>query len=46
MIDMEFVKKNKGVIIFYLLLILTTLVIIQSNGRNLEAENEYVYLSR
>lgn len=46
MIDMEFVKKNKGVIIFYLLLIMVTLIIIQSNDKNLEMENEYVYLAR
>lgn len=46
MIDMEFVKKNKGVIIFYLLLVMATLVIIQSNEKSLEKENEYVYLSR
>jgi len=46
MIDMEFVKENKGVIIFYLLLIMATLVIIQSNEKKLEMENNYVYLSR
>jgi len=43
---MEFVKENKGVIIFYLLLIMATLVIIQSNEKKLEMENNYVYLSR
>lgn len=46
MIDMEFVKKNKGVIIFYLLLVMATLVIIQSNEKKLDLENEYVYLPR
>lgn len=46
MIDMEFVKKNRGVIIFYLLLVIATLVIVQSNKRNLEMENRYVYLTR
>lgn len=45
MIDMEFVKNNKGVIIFYLLLVISTLVIIQSNEKALE-DNGYVYLSR
>ena len=44
--NMEFVKKNKGVIIFYLLLVLATLMIIQSNNRNLESETRYVYLAR
>jgi len=43
---MEFVKKNRGVIIFYLLLVLVTLVVVQSNQRNLEMENRYVYLTR
>ena len=46
MIDMEFVKENKGVIIFYLLLIMATLVIIQSNEKKLDIKNNYVYLSR
>ena len=45
MIDMEFVKNNKGVIIFYLLLVISTLVIIQSNEKALE-DNGHVYLSR
>ncbi|MGM9882308.1 MAG: hypothetical protein ACI31S_05650 [Bacilli bacterium] len=43
---MEFVKKNKGVIIFYLLLAIATLMIVQSNNRNLESETGYVYLTR
>lgn len=46
MIDMEFIKENRGVIIFYLLLIMATLVIIQSNEKKLGMENNYVYLSR
>ena len=43
---MEYVKRNKGVIIFYLLLVITTLVIINCNERHLSAENKYVYLFR
>lgn len=43
---MEYVKRNRGVIVFYLLLVITTLVIINFNERNLSMENEYVYLSR
>lgn len=43
---MEYVKQNKGVIVFYLLLIVTTLVVINFNGRNLSLENNVVYLSR
>ena len=43
---MSFVKKNKGVIIFYLSLIFSTLIIIQNNNRNLEENNGYVYLIR
>lgn len=43
---MSFVKRNKGVIIFYLVLAIATLVIIQSNNRNLEESNGYVYLIR
>lgn len=43
---MDFVKNNRGVIVFYLLLILATLVIVQSNGELLETKREYVYLSR
>lgn len=44
---MSFVKKNKGVIIFYLILVLATLVIIQNNNyKNLEENNGYVYLTR
>ena len=43
---MSFVKKNKGAIIFYLILGLSTLVIIQNNNKNLEENNGYVYLVR
>lgn len=43
---MEYVKRNKGIIIFYLLLVMTTLVIINFNERNLRMESGYVYLLR
>ena len=43
---MEYVKRNKGVIIFYLLLVVTTLVVVNFNERHLSMENEYVYLAR
>jgi len=43
---MEFVKKNRGIIVFYLLLVVTTLVVINCNERNLSLEKEYVYLTR
>lgn len=43
---MKFVKKNKGVLVFYLLLMVVTLVIVQSNQRELSMENRYVYLTR
>ena len=43
---MSFVKKNKGAIIFYLILVLSTLAIIQNNNKNLEENNGYVYLVR
>ena len=45
---MEFVRKNKAIIVFYLLLVLSTLVIVQNNKRSLETEMEpvYVYLQR
>lgn len=46
MIDMKMIKKNKGVIIFYLLLIFVTLAVTQSNQRELNLENRYVYLVR
>ena len=43
---MSFVKKNKGAIIFYLVLVLATLVIVLKNSKNLEENKGYVYLSR
>lgn len=43
---MEYVKKNRGVIIFYLLLVISTLVIINFNERHLSIESGYVYLQR
>ena len=43
---MSFVKKNKGAIIFYLVLVLSTLIMIQNNNKNLEENNGYVYLTR
>ena len=43
---MSFVKKNIGVIIFYLVLVLATLVIVQNNSKNLEENKVYVYLKR
>lgn len=41
---MDFVKNNKGVIIFYLLLVLITLMVTQNNSNSLNIENDYVYL--
>lgn len=43
---MEYVKKNRGVLVFYLLLVITTLVIINFNERHLRMEKECVYLER
>ena len=43
---MEYVKRNRGVIMFYLLLVMVTLVVINFNERNLYVESEYVYLTR
>ena len=43
---MEFVKNNKGVIIFYLLLIVISLVGVNNTKNNLSIENDYVYLER
>lgn len=43
---MEFVKNNKGAIIFYLLLILITLIVVQNAKKDLNIENDYVYLER
>ena len=43
---MEFVKNNKGEIIFYLLLIVISLVVVNNTKNNLSIENDYVYLER
>ncbi len=43
---MKILKKNKGVIIFYVLLIISTLVIINVNEKSLDITNDYVYLQR
>ena len=43
---MEFVKNNKGVIIFYLLLVIISLAVINNTKNNLSIENDYVYLER
>lgn len=43
---MEFVKNNKGVIIFYLLLILISLVVVENAKKNLSIESYNVYLER
>lgn len=43
---MNYVKNNRGVIVFYLLLVVTTLVIINCNEKHLNMENGYVYLNR
>ena len=43
---MEYVIRNRGAIIFYLLLIAMTFVVITFNQRHLSMESEYVYLTR
>lgn len=43
---MELIKKNKGVLVFYLLLVVITLVVVQRNEQNLDMETRYVYLTR
>lgn len=43
---MEYVKRNRGVIIFYLLLVISTLFVVNFNERHLSMENNQVYLSR
>ena len=43
---MEYVKRNRGMLVFYLLLVITTLVIINFNERFLSMESNYVYLTR
>ena len=43
---MEILKKNKGVLIFYLLLVVITLAVVERNEENINMENRYVYLTR
>ena len=43
---MKMLKKNKGVVIFYLLLVVSTLVIINANEKKLDITDNYVYLER
>lgn len=43
---MKILKNNKGVILFYVLLIISTLVIINVNEKKLDIDNNYVYLER
>ncbi len=43
---MKMLKKNKGVIVFYVLLIISTLVIINVNEQKMDIDNNYVYLER
>jgi len=43
---MKKLKRNKGVIVFYVLLVISTLVVINVNEKNLDIDNNYVYLER
>lgn len=43
---MKIIKKNKGVIILYSLLVIITLFVIQNNEREINMDNRYVYLVR
>ena len=43
---MKMLKKNKGVIVFYVLLIISTLVVINVNEQKLDITGNYVYLER
>ncbi len=43
---MKMLKKNKGVIVFYVLLIISTLVIINVNEQKNDITGNYVYLER
>ncbi len=43
---MKMLKKNKGVLVFYILLIVSTLVIINENEKKLDIAGNYVYLER
>ena len=42
---MKILKKNKGVLIFYLLLVVITLAVVERNEENINMENRYVYLT-
>ncbi len=39
---MEFIKNNKGVIIFYLLLVIITLIAVQNNKRSFNINDSYI----
>ena len=43
---MKMLKRNKGVIVFYILLIISTLVIINVNEKKMDITGNYVYLER
>lgn len=43
---MKILKQNKGVLIFYLLLVVITLVVVERNEKNINMDNRYVYLTR
>ena len=43
---MKILKRNKGVLVFYILLVISTLVIINVNEKSLDITNDYVYLQR
>ncbi len=43
---MKIIEKNKGVIIFYLVLVIITMFVIQRNERDINFNNRYVYLAR
>ena len=43
---MKILKKNKGVLIFYLLIVVITLAVVERNEENINMENRYVYLTR
>lgn len=43
---MKMLKRNKGVIVFYILIVISTLVIINVNENKLDITDNYVYLER
>ncbi len=43
---MKILKQNKGVLIFYLLLVIITLAVVERNEKNINMDNRYVYLTR